>query len=786
MKKFLFLAAFLLLAAMRLVAADVDAAAARAIALRYFQNVASTRHRGAPVRTSDVRLAHAEMNSANIATPVYYIFNTSDGYVIVSGDDRARSILAHGDGALDMNKIPCNMRAWLDVYKEQLEYLQAHPGLAVESNAPRRSSSYYSGESVEPLLKEMWDQSDPYFRETPVSNGMPCLTGCGATSLSMIFHHWKYPTGEIEPVPAYTTGSGMAVPALPATSFDWDNMLDQYHGNNFTSEQASAVAHLMRYVGQSERMDYGTSSSGTGSYDILRTVRRFGYDPDAQLVSKESWWGDEDYNDEDWGAIIQEELLNGRPILMCAYTHTWSGHAFNIDGYNADEDTYHINWGWSGSSNNYFVLNAFKGGGMTYDVGQQLIIGIEPPATEPTIKPQFSRIRTQAYVDSTSVTSLRVKGALLTSDVTLTLDDASGFFSIDTERISLDQLQAGKLINISYTPTAVGEHHATVTLKSDGCSRDKVINLFGSCLLETYNPVMLEATDVTLSSFNVQWQDATPKHNVASYNLEITSMPFNELRLEESFDKTENSGTSSSDCSSKLDEITHLPGWTGSKLYRTNTDLLMGTSKSGGWIKSPAIDMYGNNGKITVKVTAKSSSEGDAPLKIYCGDKDTTINVGSELAQYSVLLPCPAIENATVRLANAASKRVVLCDIQVLAGDDFSPIDMSRAIYKQGITSTSYVIDNMAAGYYGLRVQTLYTDSTLSPWSNVARVYLPWEKGDINHDGEINIADANQIIEAIMQDITSIRAIAVCDLNDDGEINIADINSIIDMIMGKR
>ena len=161
----------------------------------------------------------------------------------------------------------------------------------------------------------------------------------------------------------------------------------------------------------------------------------------------------------------------------------------------------------------------------------------------------------------------------------------------------------------------MGTHTATVTLNSEG-AEDKVINLLGSCLLETDNPVMLEATDVTLSSFNVQWQDATPKHNVVSYNLEITSMPFNELRLEESFDKTENSGTSSSDCSSKLDEITHQPGWTGSKLYRTNTDLILGTSKSKGWIKSPAIDMYGNNGKVTVKVVAKWRTDATTPLKI--------------------------------------------------------------------------------------------------------------------------------------------------------------------------
>ena len=115
-------------------------------------------------------------------------------------------------------------------------------------------------------------------------------------------------------------------------------MLDRYRGG-YNDTQASAVAHLMRYIGQSERMDYSSSSSGTGSYDIWQTIRRFGYDPDAMLLSKDSWWGDENYDDEEWGMLIQEELLSHRPVLMCAYTPTWSGHAFNIDGYDASDDT---------------------------------------------------------------------------------------------------------------------------------------------------------------------------------------------------------------------------------------------------------------------------------------------------------------------------------------------------------------------------------------------------------------------------------------------------------------
>ena len=52
--------------------------------------------------------------------------------------------------------------------------------------------------------------------------------------------------------------------------------------------------------------------------------------------------------------------------------------------------------------------------------------------------------------------------------------------------------------------------------------------------------------------------------------------------------------------------------------------------------------------------------------------------------------------------------------------------------------------------------------------------------GDTNGDGEINIADINTIIDAILNGTYDVD----CDCNGDGEINIADVNSVIDIILG--
>ena len=52
--------------------------------------------------------------------------------------------------------------------------------------------------------------------------------------------------------------------------------------------------------------------------------------------------------------------------------------------------------------------------------------------------------------------------------------------------------------------------------------------------------------------------------------------------------------------------------------------------------------------------------------------------------------------------------------------------------------------------------------------------------GDVNNDGEVNIADVNAVIDVILGDGSNTAA----DVNNDGEINIADINVVIDIILG--
>jgi hypothetical protein len=63
--------------------------------------------------------------------------------------------------------------------------------------------------------------------------------------------------------------------------------------------------------------------------------------------------------------------------------------------------------------------------------------------------------------------------------------------------------------------------------------------------------------------------------------------------------------------------------------------------------------------------------------------------------------------------------------------------------------------------------------------TNVSGGEQPSIKGDVNGDGEVNIADVNAIIDMILSGSMDAKG----DVNGDGEVNIADVNAIIDIIL---
>ena len=57
-------------------------------------------------------------------------------------------------------------------------------------------------------------------------------------------------------------------------------------------------------------------------------------------------------------------------------------------------------------------------------------------------------------------------------------------------------------------------------------------------------------------------------------------------------------------------------------------------------------------------------------------------------------------------------------------------------------------------------------------------------KGDVNNDGEVNIADVSAIIDLLLGNVTiDDDLLKRADVNNDDEINIADVSAIIDILL---
>ena len=70
------------------------------------------------------------------------------------------------------------------------------------------------------------------------------------------------------------------------------------------------------------------------------------------------------------------------------------------------------------------------------------------------------------------------------------------------------------------------------------------------------------------------------------------------------------------------------------------------------------------------------------------------------------------------------------------------------------------------------------TDGVASFWYMKSN----FKRGDVNRDGEVNIADVTSLIDAIL---SKQYDLATFDVNSDGEVNVADITALIDMILTK-
>lgn len=403
-----------------------------------------------------------------------YVFSLSDagGYLIVSNDDLTRPILGFSDtGTLDLENMPDEQRAWLQGYADEIKWLREHPMNDTYYSTYTRAGTH-DNINIEPLVSTKWAQRSPYNDLCPdYVAGKRAVTGCVATAMAQVMNYHQWPVAATTAIPGYKDVYGNSHADLESATFDWANMLDSYSGGE-TPEQNAAVALLMQYCGYSVEMNYGPSS-GSCMFKVAPALKDyFDYNGTTTYISRSS------YSNDKWEDIIYHELASHRPVLYGGQS-TGGGHAFVCDGYRFEyaADYFHINWGWGGKSDEYYVLsvlNPYSGqgtGGSSsqggFYFGQEAIIGIQKSTDCGTLADI-----TPAKVDLTpNSMTLSSETIFLGETATITLnvtnnsaDDFDGDIYVGTSgcllvssRISIPAGQTQDC-TLTYKPTAAGAY----------------------------------------------------------------------------------------------------------------------------------------------------------------------------------------------------------------------------------------------------------------------------------------------------------------------------------------
>ena len=372
----------------------------------------------------------APLLGATGSQAAYYVFNngTASGYVIVAGDDRAPAVLGYSDtGTFDVQQVPEAMQELLDGYAAQIEALDQ--GAVAAPQLTSRGP-------IAPLLTACWTQGTPYNLLLPHVDGSDyahAYVGCVATAMAQVMYYWKWPQGATTSIPAYVSSTNsISMPALAPVTFDWGLMQDTYMSDDTTSASAQAVAVLSKYCAQSVEMDFMKSASGAKTVNIARALTHyFGYKGTTQLLSRSN------YSTQGWADVIYSELAAGRPVLYAGHKSS-SGHAFVCDGYDGN-GMFHINWGWNGNSNGYFLLNVLNpdiqgvgsaAGAYGYVYSQVIITGVEPDYEGGSTNFEFAVTVENATLDSYTASRSSANG-------NFSATVSARFFNYTTETLSM-------------------------------------------------------------------------------------------------------------------------------------------------------------------------------------------------------------------------------------------------------------------------------------------------------------------------------------------------------------
>lgn len=311
----------------------------------------------------------------------------------------------------------------------------------------------------------------------------------------------------------------------------------------------------------------------------------------------------------------------------------------------------------------------------------------------------------------------------------------------------------------------------------------------------------IDTTAVKGTSFRADW---TSGGDVSSYTLQVNRLEEGAdnpvLLLTEGFGNLVAYSDGYNDIGETLDDYTDNPGWTGYKLYTAaGHSVKFGTANEAGYLISPELDLTTT---ISVKFNGrnwknKSGTPEQATVIVSCGDISKNVSLANDAADYIVVLT--GCSESNIKLSGTGAKdRFYITSVEIYNGDlntlnapRRAPIEKGDSTWRSvsGITDTCYTVQALTEGLYEYLVKAIYVDGTESPWSNIQHVSLTGISddeplyGDVNSDGEVNVADVTTLINYILYPRVTNIEFDLADLTHDGEVNISDVTTLISILL---
>lgn len=336
-----------------LTAQTIDEFTATKVATNFISSLDIKKH---PYDKQSIRysLQNVEMESGS---KLFYHFDlgSQPGFVLISANKVSSPVLAFSTES-DLLKIDRSIgsKFFLDLYKAEIlaaieQKVEPTPEITAEwEKYSHPVKNIFRG--VLPLLSTTWGQEEFYNALCPEDSLGPAghaSAGSVAVAMAQIFNYFKYPPIGIGKNTYNHSIYGILYANFENYPYDYSNMPDVL--TNYNSD----VAYLIYQCGIGVNMDFGPTVSEANNIGILKGLMDYFNFPNAQVKEKASFLSDV------WEDLLKDELNLDRPVLYGGFDSVGTnGHKFVCDGY--DNDFFHFNFGWEGTHDGYYQLDAIE------------------------------------------------------------------------------------------------------------------------------------------------------------------------------------------------------------------------------------------------------------------------------------------------------------------------------------------------------------------------------------------------------------------------------------------